>query len=72
MQGITVEREQLQAMGKEFAIKLQELENDVYQIAGHAFNLNSPKQLGKVLFEELELPVIKKTKTGYSTAQSVL
>lgn len=72
MQGITVEREQLQAMEKEFAIKLQEIENDVYQIAGHAFNLNSPKQLGKVLFEELELPVIKKTKTGYSTAQSVL
>ncbi|MCZ0717766.1 DNA polymerase I [Aerococcus kribbianus] len=72
IQGVRVDRKQLETMQAEFDVKLGELENDIYQIAGHDFNINSPKQLGKVLFEELELPVIKKTKTGYSTAQSVL
>src|SRR5699024_916508 len=51
---------------------LNDLEQEIYQLAGEEFNLNSPKQLGPILFEKLGLPVIKKTKTGYSTAADVL
>ncbi len=59
-------------MGKELKQRLDEIEQDVITLAGEPFNLNSPKQLGVILFEKLELPVIKKTKTGYSTAADVL
>lgn len=72
IQGISVNRERLEQMKSEFAVTLTKLEKDIYEIAGHEFNLNSPKQLGVILFEEMKLPVIKKTKTGYSTAQPVL
>src|SRR5699024_10257734 len=52
--------------------RLEEIEKEVYELAGEVFNLNSPKQLGPILFEKLNLPVIKKTKTGYPTAADVL
>ncbi|WKA56171.1 DNA polymerase I [Planococcus shixiaomingii] len=70
--GVKVDKGQLTAMGKELAEKLAEIEKNIYWIAGEKFNINSPKQLGVVLFEKLGLPALKKTKTGYSTAADVL
>lgn len=70
--GVKVDQAKLEEMQKDLAGRIAELETDIYEIAGETFNLNSPKQLGVVLFENLELPVIKKTKTGYSTAADVL
>ena len=70
--GITVNAQTLQAMRGEFSKRLQEIEEKIYQEAGEEFNINSPKQLGVILFEKMNLPVIKKTKTGYSTAVDVL
>ncbi|VDG31319.1 DNA polymerase I [Lactobacillus sp.] [Lactiplantibacillus mudanjiangensis] len=72
MAGIKVDASRLQAMGSQFKERLSEIEQTIYQEAGHEFNINSPKQLGQILFEEMKLPVIKKTKTGYSTAVDVL
>ncbi|MGF7046550.1 DNA polymerase-1 [Paenibacillus sp. DS2015] len=71
-QGIAVHAEELQQLGKEFEERISELTEQVYRIAGVEFNLNSPKQLGEILFVKLGLPVIKKTKTGYSTDAEVL
>ena len=62
----------LQEMERELSLKADELEQSIYDDAGEVFNINSPKQLGQILFEKLQLPVIKKTKTGYSTDSSVL
>ncbi|MGX9135545.1 DNA polymerase I [Rummeliibacillus sp. JY-2-4R] len=70
--GVAVDRERLIEMGGELTSKLRNIEEEIYQIAGEKFNINSPKQLGVILFEKLGLPVIKKTKTGYSTAADVL
>lgn len=70
--GIKVEASVLNQLGNDFVLKLQELEHKIYQQAGEEFNLNSPKQLGHILFEKLNLPPIKKTKTGYSTSVEVL
>ncbi len=70
--GILVDPVDLELLGKEFRQRLGEIEQKVYELAGHAFNLGSPKQLATVLFEELQLPVVKKTKTGYSTDAEVL
>lgn len=70
--GVAVDREALQAMGQQFAARIKELTSEIYQLAGVEFNINSPQQLGQVLFEKLKLPVIKKTKTGYSTDAEVL
>ncbi|SFH71170.1 DNA polymerase I [Pisciglobus halotolerans] len=72
MAGITVNSKRLEEMKGEFAEKLQELEQKIYAEAGETFNINSPKQLGVILFEKMGYPVIKKTKTGYSTAVDVL
>ncbi len=72
IEGITVNASRLQEMKGEFAKRLTEIEQKVYEAAGEEFNLNSPKQLGVILFEKMGLPVIKKTKTGYSTAVDVL
>jgi DNA polymerase I len=71
-QGVKVDLAQLRAMGEELKSRLQELEKRIYELAGEEFNINSPKQLGVILFEKLGLPVIKKTKTGYSTSADVL
>lgn len=70
--GITVDSERLEHMRVDFAKRLHEIETKIYEMAGETFNLNSPKQLGVILFEKMGLPVIKKTKTGYSTAVDVL
>ncbi|MCQ1533147.1 DNA polymerase I [Mitsuokella jalaludinii] len=70
--GVYVNRAHLAEKTEEVAGRLQKIEAAIYEMAGHDFNLNSPKQLGVVLFEELGLPVRKKTKTGYSTNAEVL
>lgn len=70
--GIRVDAQRLNQMKGEFGLRLQEIEEKIYEQAGEKFNLNSPKQLGVILFEKMGLPVIKKTKTGYSTAVDVL
>ena len=70
--GITLEAKTLQAMGEQYEQSIKVLQEKIYGQAGLEFNLNSPKQLGGVLFEKLNLPVIKKTKTGYSTSVDVL
>lgn len=70
--GVYVNRAHLAEKTEEVAGRLQKIEASIYEMAGHDFNLNSPKQLGVVLFEELGLPVRKKTKTGYSTNAEVL
>lgn len=72
IKGITVDLNTLKDMETELEERLNHLKSEIYEIAGEEFNINSPKQLGVVLFEHLELPVIKKTKTGYSTAADVL
>ena len=70
--GVYTDRSDLEEMEQEIKEKLDVLVQQIYDAAGEEFNVNSPKQLGVVLFEKLELPVIKKTKTGYSTAVDVL
>ena len=71
-EGILVRPEELLAYGERLSERIYELENSIYEEAGKKFNLNSPKQLGEVLFEDMHLPGGKKTKTGYSTAADVL
>ncbi|WP_394233188.1 DNA polymerase I [Niallia oryzisoli] len=71
-QGVKVDRDRLSGMGEELKSRLNDLEELIYTLAGEAFNINSPKQLGVILFEKLGLPAIKKTKTGYSTSADVL
>ncbi|SOC03157.1 DNA polymerase I [Ureibacillus xyleni] len=71
-EGIKVNIETLEKMGEELEQKITSLEKEIYELAGEKFNINSPKQLGVILFEKLGLPTIKKTKTGYSTAADVL
>ena len=72
--GIKVERQTLEDMQVENEVVLERLTQEIYELAGEEFNINSPKQLGVILFEKLELPLeyTKKTKTGYSTAVDVL
>ena len=71
-EGILVRPEELKAYGERLSERITELESSIYQEAGKEFNLNSPKQLGEILFEEMHLPGGKKTKIGYSTAADVL
>ena len=71
-EGIKVDRDSLEQYGKQLAFKIEVLEKEIYKLCGESFNINSPKQLGVILFEKLELPYKKKTKTGYSTAADVL
>ncbi|PZE21041.1 DNA polymerase I [Paenibacillus xerothermodurans] len=70
--GIKVDREALKEYGSELAGRLESIMKSIYEAAGTEFNINSPKQLGEILFEKLQLPVVKKTKTGYSTDAEVL
>ncbi len=71
-EGIKVDSEKLCELGTEFKEIITRLEEEIFEMVGEKFNINSPKQLGVILFEKLELPVIKKTKTGYSTNAEVL
>ena len=70
--GIRVEADALKQYGDQLAGKIAELEKEIYEEAGETFNINSPKQLGVVVFENMKLPGGRKTKTGYSTAADVL
>ncbi|MBE3569288.1 MAG: DNA polymerase I [Bacillales bacterium] len=70
--GVKVDVDRLKEMGDELYNRLQEIEKEIFELAGQEFNINSPKQLGHILFEKMGLPVIKKTKTGYSTSADVL
>ncbi len=70
--GFLVDTEGLRAQGEELATRIAEIQNEIYTMAGMEFNINSPKQLGEVLFEKLGLPAKKKTKSGYSTNADVL
>ena len=72
MAGIRMNVEALQEYGRELGVKIEELEKKIYEQAGEQFNINSPKQLGVILFEKMKLPGSKKTKTGYSTSADVL
>ncbi len=71
-EGVIVKREELTEYGEALNGRIVELENNIYEQAGVSFNINSPKQLGEVLFEHMKIPGGKKTKTGYSTAADVL
>ncbi|KRQ88126.1 DNA polymerase I [Caloramator mitchellensis] len=70
--GFKIQYATLQELGQELNIEIERLTNEIYELAGEEFNINSPKQLGVILFEKLNLPVVKKTKTGYSTDAEVL
>jgi DNA polymerase-1 len=70
--GILLDTDLLREMSLEMGKELLRLEKEIYGSVGHQFNINSPQQLGKVLFEELRLPQSRKTKTGYSTEASVM
>jgi DNA polymerase-1 len=70
--GIAVDREALAVLDREFGAEITRLEDEIYGAVGHQFTIGSPKQLGDILFEELQLPKGKRTKTGYSTDASVL
>ena len=71
-EGVAVKREELKAYGDALVARIEELEQSIHTQAGTEFNINSPKQLGEVLFETMQIPGGKKTKTGYSTAADVL
>lgn len=71
-EGFTINRQGLDELGDKFKKEIDSLTSSIYEMAEEEFNINSPKQLGKILFEKLDLPVIKKTKTGYSTNAEVL
>lgn len=70
--GFPIDRDALVELGEQFTARVNELSERIYEVAGYPFNINSTKQLGKILFEQLELPVVKRTKTGYSTDMEVL
>ncbi len=70
--GFAIDKQELQSAGRSLSMQLEMLTTKIYGMAGCEFNINSPKQLGEVLFEKLGLPVGKKTKTGYSTNAEVL
>ncbi len=70
--GFKIDKKELENLDRIYSKEIEALTTDIYGLAGVEFNINSPKQVGEVLFETLELPVIKKTKTGYSTNVEVL
>ena len=70
--GVKVEAPALKVYGEQLGMRIIALEKEIYELAGEEFNINSPKQLGVILFEKMELPHGKKTKTGYSTSADVL
>jgi DNA polymerase-1 len=70
--GVHLDTDLLSLLSTRCAGEIESLTDQLYRLAGHEFNINSPKQLSQVLFEELKLPVVKKTKTGFSTDEQVL
>lgn len=70
--GFPVDAKKLETLSEDFRGEVETYEKEIYELAGETFNIQSPKQLGVILFEKLGLPVIKKTKTGYSTDVEVL
>lgn len=70
--GVKIDEQALKQYSDELAVKIHQIEQEIYAETGEEFNINSPKQLGVALFEELKLPCKKKTKTGYSTNAEVL
>ena len=72
IEGFHVNEELLDEYTVKFKKDIEGLEKEIYELSGETFNINSPKQLGTILFEKLALPIIKKTKTGYSTNIDVL
>ena len=72
IEGIRVDTKELDEMGENINKKLDELTSEIYNYAGEEFNIQSPKQLGEILFEKLEIPYPKKKKTSYSTAREIL
>ena len=70
--GFNVNREKLDELAVKFKEEIARTEKEIYELCEEEFNISSPKQLGKILFEKLDLPVVKKTKTGYSTNAEVL
>lgn len=71
-QGFNVDKNMLDTLEVKFKDEIERTQKEIYELAEEEFNISSPKQLGKILFEKLDLPVIKKTKTGYSTNADVL
>ena len=72
LNGVKLDTAHLETLSEKWAKELDRITGEIYELAGEEFNINSPKQLGLILFEKLGLPVIKKTKTGYSTDAEVL
>ncbi|WP_406242288.1 DNA polymerase I [Tissierella carlieri] len=70
--GFKIDTDELKKLGKEYDEEINSLTTDIYTLADVEFNINSPKQLGEILFDKLSLPIVKKTKTGYSTDAEVL
>lgn len=70
--GFKIDKEELSRLGEKYSKEIDSLTSEIYELSGVEFNIKSPKQMGEVLFDHLELPVIKKTKTGYSTNVEVL
>ena len=70
--GMPVDAETLEEVGEDLDARIADVERDIYEGVGHPFNIGSPKQLGEVLFEEMSIPPVRKTKTGYSTDAKVL
>ncbi len=71
-EGFNINKQELENLATKFKEEITTITQEIYNLAGEEFNINSPKQLGKILFEKLDLPVVKKTKTGYSTNAEVL
>lgn len=72
VRGVRINKDELDTYADKLLIRIKELEKEIYEQAGEVFNINSPKQLGVILFEKLNLPFGKKTKTGYSTSADIL
>lgn len=70
--GVRVNKKELKSYGQRLETRINEIEQQIYEAVGEQFNINSPKQLGSILFEKMQLPFAKKTKTGYSTSADIL
>ncbi|HEY8486263.1 MAG TPA: DNA polymerase I, partial [Limnochordales bacterium] len=70
--GVCIDTQALKRLGRELAAEMERVAQEIYRLAGEPFNINSPRQLSRILFEKLKLPVVKQTKTGPSTSADVL